>query len=45
MVSFIVQAFESVRAWFILFGFKIQGISLEVYFITPCKMTVMFNLV
>lgn len=45
MIIFTVQAFESVRAWFTLFGFKIRGVDLKICFATPGKMPIMLNFV
>lgn len=45
MIVFVVQTFEVMRAWFILFHFKIRGISLEASLVTLSKMAVMFEFV
>jgi len=45
MIAFTVYTLEGVRAQFALFGFKMQGIGLEVSFVTPSKMTMVFRFV
>jgi len=45
MITFTVYTLEGVRAWFTLFGFKMQGIGLEVNFATPSEMTMVFGFV
>jgi len=45
MIAFTVYTLEGVRAWFTLFGFKMQGIGLEVNFATPSEMTMVFGFV
>ena len=45
MITFTVQAFEYMRAWFPLFGFKTWRVGLEVHFTAPSKVAMMFSLV
>ena len=45
MVTFTVQAFEYMRAWFPLFGFKTWKVGLKVHFTAPSKVAMMFSLV
>jgi len=45
MFFFAVQAFKYVRAEFTMFGFKTWNVSLEVGFIIPSKVTIVFDLV
>ena len=45
MIIFAVKAFESMEAWLILFYFKIKGVSLEICFAIPDKMSVILDLV
>ena len=45
MITFVIQAFESMRAQFTLFSFKIREIGLEICFVILGKMPVMFDFV
>jgi len=45
MIVFAVKTFESMEAWLILFDYKIKGVSLEICFATPDKMSVILNIV
>jgi len=45
MITFTVQAFEYMRAWFPLFGFKTWRVGLKVHFTAPSKVAMMFSLV
>jgi len=45
MITFTVYILEGVRAQFSLFGFKTQGIGLEVSFATPSEMAIVFRFV
>ena len=45
MVTFAIDTFEAVRAWFLFGSFKSRRISLEIYFTTPCYVFIVFNLV
>jgi len=45
IIAFTVYTLEGMRAWFILFGFKMWGIGLEVSFATPSEMMMVFRFV
>ena len=43
VVALAVDVFEGIETRFILFGFKMREISLEVSFVAPGKVTMMFH--
>jgi len=45
MLAFAVDTFESMRVWFTLFGFQLRRIHFEVSLVTPCYVSVVFDLV
>ena len=45
VISFAVNAFESVRIQFLLFHFKSKQVDFEVCLATPCEVSVIFTFV
>lgn len=45
VIIFVVQAFEVIRVWFILFYFKLRGIDFKICFAITREVVVMFNFV
>jgi len=45
VVTLAVNIFERMRAWFVLFSFKVERVNLEISLATPGEVVVMFNFV
>jgi len=45
MITLAVDALEGVRAWFVLFSFKMRGVDLEISLKVPDKVVVVFGFI
>lgn len=44
IVALVIQVFEGVRTWFVLFHLKSQGVGFEISLVTLHKLLVVFSL-
>ena len=45
MITFILQIFEVMKVWFILFCFKLRETDLKISFVIPSRIAVIFNFI